>query len=324
MKTNRYNKKRTEEQRKERLGKENINKSGLKCKIVEYNNTTDIIVEFEDGYRKKTTYDNFLKGHVENNIIAKQEREAVIKERTNLIIKSKEGYNMHIVEYINTDNVIVEFLDDYKAKVHTAYKNFKKGTVKNPYKVGKYGEVRGNDYPKNIYTKHFKPFNDWRILLHRVNEKEYYEKVNICTEWLYFKNFYEWLLSQENYKMWLNRKDYAIDKDILSQPNNKIYSPDTCCLVPFKINVLIRKIRNKNRSLPVGIQLGYNEKNKYLVSNSYPREYYDNINDAIKRYKEIKREQINMAAREAYNCGEITQKCYEGLINYNIDYLIEG
>lgn len=46
----------------ERIGEENINIHGEKMHIVEYNNSTDIIVEFEDGTQVKTQYGNFKRG----------------------------------------------------------------------------------------------------------------------------------------------------------------------------------------------------------------------------------------------------------------------
>ena len=45
---------------------------------------------------------------------------------------SNEGYVMKIVEYNGVRNIIIEFQDEYRAKVHTNYQAFKKGQVKNP------------------------------------------------------------------------------------------------------------------------------------------------------------------------------------------------
>ena len=56
----------------------------------------------------------------------------------------EENYNnfgtlMRIVEYNNTCNIIVEFQDEYKARIHTSYQMFEKGKVKNPYDREVYG-----------------------------------------------------------------------------------------------------------------------------------------------------------------------------------------
>ena len=49
-----------------RLNEENINSQNIKMKIIEYNSSQDIKVEFEDGYIKKCLYHDFKKGKVKN------------------------------------------------------------------------------------------------------------------------------------------------------------------------------------------------------------------------------------------------------------------
>lgn len=46
---------------------------------------------------------------------------------------SKQGCIMKIVKYSSNKNIIVEFQDKYKAKIHTGYQAFVNGSVKNPY-----------------------------------------------------------------------------------------------------------------------------------------------------------------------------------------------
>ena len=57
------------------------------------------------------------------------------------------GSLMKIVEYNKANDIVVEFQDEYRARVHTQYSNFKRGTVRNPfsktvYEVG----IVGNKY----------------------------------------------------------------------------------------------------------------------------------------------------------------------------------
>jgi len=51
---------------KYRLGEEKINNQGSLMKIIEYNTCDDIVVEFQDGYRTKTTYGHFKNGEPMN------------------------------------------------------------------------------------------------------------------------------------------------------------------------------------------------------------------------------------------------------------------
>ncbi|UGO47839.1 HNH endonuclease [Bacillus phage vB_BanS_Skywalker] len=49
-----------------RLGETNYNRYGSKMTIVEYNNASDIVVEFDNGYKINTQYRAFIKGVVKN------------------------------------------------------------------------------------------------------------------------------------------------------------------------------------------------------------------------------------------------------------------
>ena len=56
-------------ERENRLGEENLNNQGCLMKIVEYNNSHDITVEFQDEYKAKiinVQYNSFLLGEVKN------------------------------------------------------------------------------------------------------------------------------------------------------------------------------------------------------------------------------------------------------------------
>ena len=48
------------------------------------------------------------------------------------ITKDKHNTYMRIIKYNNYDDIFVEFLDDYRAIVHSGYEHFKRKTIKNP------------------------------------------------------------------------------------------------------------------------------------------------------------------------------------------------
>ena len=56
------------EKRVDRLGEEKLNNQGYLMRIIEYNNATDILVEFEGDYagKLKTWYANFKNGTIKN------------------------------------------------------------------------------------------------------------------------------------------------------------------------------------------------------------------------------------------------------------------
>ena len=60
-------------------------------------------------------------------------RKAKAEERLGMIFTNKDGCKFFIKEYINRGDVIVKFMDEQGAEVHTAWQCCEKGRVKNPY-----------------------------------------------------------------------------------------------------------------------------------------------------------------------------------------------
>ena len=123
---------------------------------------------------------------------------------------------MKIIEYNNANDIVVEFQDAYKAVVHGAYREFKKGKIKNPYfpEVYKKGMI-GQKYKTRENNSEIKEYKIWHSMLQRCFDKKtkekhkYYSSVTCCEEWLLYENFYEWLHSQENFDKWLNGKRHC-------------------------------------------------------------------------------------------------------------------
>ena len=138
-------------------------------------------------------------------------------ERLGEINTSNQGCVMKIVDYKNYDNIIVEFQDNYKEKVHTKYYHFKNGTVLNPKN-------------KNFSYNSMNAKSCWKNMIKRCDNKLKNRKYDCycCDEWLIFENFKKWF--DKNYYQIENER-MALDKDILFK-GNKIYSPETCIFVP--------------------------------------------------------------------------------------------
>lgn len=178
-------------------------------------------------------------------------------------------------------------------------------------------------YPTCINSKPLKEYRAWSGMLERCFAKrgyhrwETYENITCCNEWLYYPNFYEWLHSQENFEKWLNGDKWCLDKDILVK-GNKVYSPDTCCLVPQNVNQIFKKRRNRE-GLPIGVSHTKN-KNKYIAQSR--NEYlgrYSTLEEAFLAYKKTKEEHIKKVAQEEYSKGNITEKCYEAMMNHKVE-----
>lgn len=228
---------------KNRLGKTKTMNNGQIATIIRYNYCDDIDIQFEDGTIKTTTYGKFNQGRVKNPNINNSPTKNRIEEE----MLNNQGSLMKIIEYINCDDIIVEFQDNHKAKIHTSYGHFKNGEVINPYYPIKFGVgYLGNSSAMDDNGKYKTSYKQWSNMLRRCyfDNRKCYKNVFVCDEWLCFENFEKWHL--DNYKKY--RIKMCLDKDILSYRNRvqKIYSPKTCSFVPMEINSTFRPNENIN------------------------------------------------------------------------------
>lgn len=312
--------------KEERLGLIKTNKWGDTMKIIEYNSAQDIIVEFQDKWKeiKECAWKEFKAGNIINPRIYKQ--------RVGITNTNSQGYTMKVVEYIDNRNVIVEFQDEFHEQVKSTWNNFKKGNIKNHYAPFVCGVgIVGTKCPVTIDGKATKEYVSWSSMITRcftksfVNGENYYykyEDVEICNEWLCYEKYYEWLHSQENFDKWILMDKGAVDKDIIVK-GNKIYSPETCCLVPNYINALFLKSDRTRGKYPIGVtyktrdnvfevQCRLNGKETYLGRRSTPEQ-------GFLLYKEYKESYIKQVAQEEYDKGNITKRCYDAMINYEVE-----
>lgn len=141
-----------------------------------------------------------------------------------------------------------------------------------------------------------------------------YNGCTVCDEWLYFSNFKKWF--DENYI-----EGYQLDKDILVK-GNKVYSPDTCCFVPFEINTLFTKSNAKRGVLPIGVQ--HYAHNRFLSCFKCGGKVtylgvFDKVEDAFCAYKQAKEGYIKEVAENYYAKGLITERVYKALLNYKVE-----
>lgn len=166
-----------------------------------------------------------------------------------------------------------------------------------------------------------KSYITWRNILSRCyNEKIWekrptYQDCSVCDEWKYFSNFKRWF--DENYV-----EGYHLDKDILVQGNRE-YSPSTCCFVPPHINVLFTLRKNCRGKYPLGVMYrkdchGYAVTMANLDFSKVGKYVFKTVEEARKKYEELKYAHIKEVAEEALSKGEIDNRIYEALLNYKI------
>lgn len=162
----------------------------------------------------------------------------------------------------------------------------------------------------------------WRAMLdrcynpatHKVSPS--YIDVTVCEEWHKFSNFKKWFDDPNNgYK-----EGYHLDKDIINR-DARIYSPETCCFVPQRINcMLVMGKKSKDVCCPNGVR-----KHRHKFTAVFDKRYlgiFDTIDEAFDVYKKAKESHIAEVATEYYHRGDITKRVYDALLNFEIRYAV--
>lgn len=159
-------------------------------------------------------------------------------DRTGEINNNKFGTPMKIIEYNSREDVTIEFQDEHKLQKRVHYKSFVSGSVRNPYDKTLYGEgFLGEGAFSQINKKKVKAHGVWREIIRRCYSDENkktqasYKDCVVSEEWKNYSNFYKWY--EDN--LYECSDQLEVDKDILSK-EEKIYSKETCLLIPRKIN----------------------------------------------------------------------------------------
>ena len=248
----------------------------------------------------------------------------------------EENYNnfgtlMKIVEYKNAKDIIVEFQDEHKIKIHTRYGDFKRGKIKNLYDKSVYGVgyVGEGKYKSRVNGKITEVYNTWCNMLKRCYDPYYLNKCPtyidcyVCKEWHNFQTFAKWFY--KNYYE-IEGERMELDKDILCK-GNKIYSPDTCILVNNRINLLFVKNDKLRGEYPIGV-CWYKSKNKFrayckiLDKKNNKQIYlglYNTVEEAFLAYKNFKENYIKQIADEYYSKGLIPTKLYDAMYKYEVE-----
>ena len=235
------------------------------------------------------------------------------------VFEANGGGFVEVVSLIGSRHVEVRSLNEgggvYKAN-KTSIKN---STARNPYKSTVYGVgylgVGKHEAVEN--GKITKAYSIWSGVLARCYSEEAKEVFTsyigciISEEWKNFQNFAEWYKNQVGCQ-----DDYHIDKDILVK-GNKVYSAETCCLVPPEINILFKEYKNKKSGLPVGVFKHRNGRFKSVVKIDGKELFigaYDTVEEARKAYLSVKSVYVKLKVMK-YK-GKISDVAYDRIYNY--------
>ncbi|UZV41274.1 AP2 domain-containing protein [Vibrio phage vB_VpaM_R16F] len=179
--------------------------------------------------------------------------------------------------------------------------------------TGKYDSVNSKEAWSRWYKMHERCY-DPRALHNIVN----YSMCSVSEDWWCFQNYAEWY-NTNNRCVGI---DHHVDKDILIK-GNKLYSPNTCTIVPSEINVLLTNRKNHRGKYPVGVY--YKKKNKKFCvqcsdgSKSGRQTYlglYSSIEEAFHVYKDFKEKVIKRLSTEYKEY--LDPLAYTKLCNYEV------
>lgn len=222
---------------------------------------------------------------------------------------NKQGLKMQIIRYKNVHDIDIQFEDGIIVR-HTYYQYFKKGNIMN-YNIPTYLGVgyRGyGPFKTKVGVSHTEEYTKCGSMLTRCYSDKYIKNQNyidcyVCDEWKNYQNFAKWY---SEHKYVLSKDDsLELDKDI-KVIGNKIYSPDTCLLLPHRLNTIVLDRKNDRGNYALGVQKiksgayiascnGVNGEKIYLgrfeseeeASNSYNIAKKKIIEIVVKQYKNI-------------------------------------
>lgn len=120
------------------------------------------------------------------------------KDRIGIKKQNNNGSNMTIIEYNNSQNIIVEFDNHYKTK--TNFYDFMRGKVRNVYEKTFYntGYIGEGKYSLTHNRKLTPNGECWHSMISRCYNNKFIEKnptykgCIVCDEWHNFQNFAKW------------------------------------------------------------------------------------------------------------------------------------
>lgn len=233
------------------------------------------------------------------------------------------GTSFIIVEYVTYKNVTVQFQDDNKFLAKTRMRNIRMGSVPNPFDktVAGIGYIGVGKYSPTDGKKATAAYDHWRSMLLRCYCSKTQQRVptyrgyTVCEDWLCYQNFAHWFYSSK-----FNDCGYHLDKDVLNN-GDKVYSPETCCLIPREINNTFNTNSRNKGKYPQGVQ-PYGKSGKFSAKVKVGGYYkylgvFDTQEEAYEIYKAGKEFRVKEVALKWK--GKIDEKVFNVLMNWTTD-----
>lgn len=172
-----------------------------------------------------------------------------------------------------------------------------------------------------IDCKRSELYDIWSKMLKRCYHQETQDKhptyigCTVAKEWHDYQNFAEWFYNHPYSDL-----GYHLDKDILVA-NNKIYGPDTCCLIPREINNLLTSRAACRGLYPQGVSLNKPARkytaNIRINSKKVHLGMFDCPNEAHQAYKAAKEANVKRVALEWQD--RIARDVFQALMSWSLN-----
>lgn len=168
---------------------------------------------------------------------------------------TNEGGSFTVVEIISAKEIYIVHNDEHKHKAKVSADQVRNGNIRNPfypilYGVGYMGVGKHKSKIKGVNVPHYSVWTGAIIRCYcptRQAKRPSYIGCSISKNWLCYQNFAEWYTTHESCGL-----GYELDKDLVVK-GNRIYSAETCTMIPREINLAIRTDRINVNDLPVGV-----------------------------------------------------------------------
>ena len=209
------------------------------------------------------------------------------------VLTNNQGCNYTVVEYKNSRHVVIEFNDNHKHQVTVRAHALKTKNIRNPFypTVQGVGYIGAGDFTSAKGSVGREAYVKWQSMLERCysnkDRHSAYFDCSVHSDWHNFQVFAKWCVSQKYYG-----SGYDIDKDILVT-GNRVYSENTCCLVPSEINAMVIGLRFINGNSDMGVV--YNESARKYIAKVCVGKYqkyigsYKTLKEARRAYIELKK-----------------------------------
>lgn len=234
------------------------------------------------------------------------------------VFPTNRGGDLTVIANNGHLEILVKFNDDAGYETVVSSSSLRQGVIKNPYAplicgvgfIG-VGAFTGKELPI--------VYDSWRGMLRRCYEEAVqkrhptYRGCTVHPDWHNFQNFANWYTSHDYYGF----LGHQLDKDLLIR-GNKVYSSETCSLVPAYINCLLTNLSKPNAKNPLGV-IHHKKKNMFQASlrvDGIARNlgYFDCPQEAHKAYVRGKEMLVRRRAME-YRY-EIEEKVFNSLMQW--------